>query len=115
MTIENQDDSWHSCGKFPPVGATCKFYLNSGRVVDLVIRSHREDGACLGWSEKDLVFYGSDDPNRFKPLLAEREKAIEVMSKIMHSVEGEEGLINDLTLGALYDAGFRFAGKSPNK
>lgn len=114
-SVKPQDNSWHERGEFPPVGSTCKFYLNSGRVVNLIIQSHQENGVCLGWSEEELVFYGSNDPKRFKPLQTEREKAIEEMSKIIHSVEGEEGLINDLTLGALYDAGFRFVDHDPNK
>lgn len=107
MITENQDDSWHSYGKFPPVGTTCKFYLNSGRVVDLVIRSHREDDVCLGWSEKDLEFYGSNDPNRFKPLLTEKEKAIAGMKQFCEYPGSWNNTYKPFA-EALYDAGFRF-------
>lgn len=43
---------------------------------------------------------------RVKPK-SEREMFIEASSRIMHSVEGD-GLINDITLGALYDNGLRY-------
>lgn len=43
---------------------------------------------------------------RIKPK-SERELFIENSSRIMHSVEGG-GLINDITIGALYDSGLRY-------
>ena len=42
---------------------------------------------------------------KFRPIKSEREKFIEKLSEVLHSTEN--GVINDISLGQAYDAGFR--------
>lgn len=42
---------------------------------------------------------------QFRPIKSDRDKAIEEMSRIILSTDN--GIINDISLGAIYDAGFR--------
>ena len=64
------------------------------------------DSDCGSWLCADDYLWIGGYVYRIKQR-SERELFIENSSRIMHSVEGD-GLINDITLGALYDNGARY-------
>ena len=104
------DNSWHERGELPPVGVSvelwwggsfaynCEFITRRGRhYVMWNLDADRPDAADYMNSEFRPL-------SSLNPLRTEREKAIEDMSRLMHE---HDSIINDITLGALYDAGYR--------
>lgn len=94
---------WHERAEFPPVGTICEMLDDKNTWLECEIIAHK-NSFCIGWiSSRNAAFYTYDN-SEFRPLRTEREKAIEDMSRIMHQ---HDSVINDTTLGALYDAGYR--------
>lgn len=106
MTITTQNNSWFERGEFPPVGTVCEVKTKTFKEW---IKCFVVGKSSCGYAVIECYGYAFiiDSTHYFRPLRTEREMAIEDMSNIMHSVESQEGLINDLALGALYDAGYR--------
>ena len=115
------DNSWYERGELPPVGCECEWvddswvdgadgvcYPDVGCVVFVCEHKETPGGdviAVFTWPNGDgLGVAASRMPADFSPLRTEREKAIEDMSRVMHE---HDSVINDDTLGALYDAGYR--------
>ena len=97
------DNSWRELGKFPPAGTVCEVCENEW--VETFIIGMDKEGYCVyTTSDPDVGYDGDNDPSSFRPLRTEREKAIEDMSQLMYE---HDSIINDTTLGALYDAGYR--------
>ena len=98
------DNSWYERGDLPPVGVYCCGYVTQeDRWIEIEVIAHR-DGHVLGWSGGEKRGFRSNGVKCFRPINTEREKAIEDMSRVMHE---HDSVINDDTLGALYDAGYR--------
>jgi len=101
------ENLWHQKGEHPPVGTKCEYARSTNNFYECKI---------LGSNGSQVAFTCPDEPNRifvnsfndcgFRPIKSDREKAIEAAAKIMFDASG--GCINDISLGALYDAGFRF-------
>ena len=53
-----------------------------------------------------------DNSYEFRPIKSDREKAIEEMAKIFF--DAQNGIANDISFGALYDAGFKKTDKGGN-
>lgn len=98
------DNSWYERGELPPVGVYCCGYVTQeDRWIEIEVIAHR-DSHVLGWSGGEKRGFRSNGVKCFRPINTEREKAIEDMSRVMHE---HDSVINDDTLGALYDAGYR--------
>ena len=114
-------NSWHERGELPPVGCECEWvdesgvdgvdgvvYPQLGDVVTIYAHADTPGGytiAIFTWARgSGLGVAASRMPEDFRPLRTEREKTIEDMSRLMHE---HDSVINDTTLGALYDAGYR--------
>ena len=95
--------SWHERGEFPPVGCECEMIDDRCEWVKCDVIAHK-DSFCIAWVSSRMSPFYTNDWNEFRPLRTEREKAIEDMSQVMHE---HDSIINDDTLGALYDAGYR--------
>ena len=100
------DNSWYERGELPPVGCECeikhKCWCGFERFTVVAITKEYvivEDDSVVAREQH----YHLHDMT-FRPLRTEREKAIEDMSRVMHE---HDSVINDVTLGALYDAGYR--------
>ena len=103
MKTPEPASSWYERGEFPPIGTICEMIDDKETWLECEIIAHK-NSFCIGWiSSRNAPFY-TDDKSEFRPLRTEREKAIEDMSRIMHE---HDSVINDITLGALYDAGYR--------
>ena len=103
----NSATSWFEKGELPPVDCECWYYLEARNV--FIVAQHNFDDCVIFSSSRrggELVYGFRGD---FRPLKTEkeikREKAIEDMSRIMHD-KGHGSVINDVTLGALLDAGY---------
>ena len=98
------DNSWHERGELPPVGIPVELWFGGSLAYNcefIVMRGND----CVVWNLDDDKPDCADRMNsQFLPLRTEREKAIEDMSRVMHE---HDSVINDDTLGALYDAGYR--------
>ena len=115
MTVKKQqqtaqpshDGSWHDRGEFPPAGCVCEVEYR-GEWIRVEIIGTDSSGYCVFEVPENVENAPSYDgvrlPSSFSPLRTEREKAIEDMSRVMHE---HDSVINDVTLGALYDAGYR--------
>ena len=103
------DNSWHERGEFPPVGCECEFCNSDDEWADwlhsvFVGFDSTGNGVVSVFGDDKGVLWISNNSTDFRPLRTEREKAIEDMSRVMHE---HDSVINDDTLGALYDAGYR--------
>lgn len=105
LGIETSDLVWNGEG-LPPIGVRVQYSPN-----------YTTFGTTAGcWYEGKVIAYHdayiwlSDNGIRtvanlkFRPIKSDREKAIEEMSRIIHD---HDGIINDRSLGAIYDAGYR--------
>lgn len=120
-----QDNSWYENDEIPPVGTKCiadfsksrnEFLKSIGMVnVEIVMHSMCADNthktAVFRWKKGNVFYYHAvlGDGGSFRPKKSDRENAIEKMSKIIHEATG--GIINDISLGALYDAGLLKSGE----
>ena len=98
------DNLWYERGELPPVGCECSA-MRDGNWVKVEVLRHRVNNVDMNVAavmncDSFNVFWATD----FRPLRTEREKAIEDMSRVMHE---HDSIIDDDTLGALYDAGYR--------
>ena len=107
---DNSATSWFEKGEFPPAGCECDFCNSDDEWCDW----HRSvfvgfdsigNGVVSVFGDDKGMLWLSTNPSDFSPLRTEREKAIEDMSRIMHD-KGHGSVINDVTLGALLDAGY---------
>ncbi len=97
--------SWFEKGDLPPVGVECEWLsYNTGVWHQTKVKAYDNDGQA--WLEGEGIVSVLDfGINRFRPIKSEREKFIEVASKVLHQTE--DGVINDISLGQLFDVGFR--------
>ena len=99
------DNSWHERGEFPPVGCECDIRhscWNSEKYEKVTVAAITSEYVIVKYATFEQHYMLKDIS--FHPLRTEREKAIEDMSRLMHE---HDSIINDITLGALYDAGYR--------
>ena len=94
---------WVKNKELPPVGTFCKVHHQPGKWCECEVVAHR-DGRCICWSTDLGKSVFSKDPSAFKPIADVRSKVIEDMSRIIHD---NGGVINDVSLGALYELGYR--------
>ena len=98
------DSSWYDRGELPPVGVPVELWFGGTFAYRCEFITMRGN-AYVVWNLDDDKPDCADYMNsQFRPLRTEREKAIEDMSRVMHE---HDSVINDVTLGALYDAGYR--------
>lgn len=112
---DNHDHSWYERRELPPVGCVCELSdeVNNNRGerwTESVKNGVRVKILCHynPFGAKVAVFSINGDvfqavAKGFRPLRTDREKAIEDMSRIIHE---HGGVINDISLGALLDAGY---------
>ena len=100
--MQKQNSSWYERGELPPVGTICEMIDDRATWRECKIIAH-EDGACIGWiASLNSPFY-TYDKSEFRPLRAEREKAIDAACDVIckNGVHDfERGVITKL-----YDAG----------
>ena len=89
--------------ELPPVGVECEIWELDGIWRKVEVVAHTKKGLVVEWNGEEHLIYRE---RKFRPLKTEREWFIEAASKIMHQTE--DGVINDISLGQLYDAGCRF-------
>ena len=100
---KQQDNSWYERGELPTVGGECeimhRLWIKPKEVKIAAITKEYVivvDGQC------EQHYYLRDIT--FRPLRAEREKAIDEMGATLRN---RGSAISDVILGELYDAGFR--------
>lgn len=104
--LTSVDNDWHIRGEWPPVGVECEI-LQSNISGDLDWVRVK----VIAYTEKSVVIemLGSEILRsrdfKFRPIKSERERFIEAASRVLHQTEG--GIINDISLGQMYDVGFR--------
>ena len=103
------DNSWHERGELPPVGCECEF-CNSDDEWDDWLRSvfvgfdSTGNGVVSVFGDDKGVLWISSNPDDFRPLRTEREKAIDEMANLIaKSVFGSAKCQAE----KLYDAGYR--------
>ena len=103
VTIKVSD--WHKNGELPPVGEVCLYVVSERLCVEVEITAHAKLGICfvqVGQSGESYVSKVAE-LHRFRPLRAERDKAIDEMVVCL-----AERWANCEELAAhLYDAGYR--------
>lgn len=109
---------WNGVG-LPPVGAkVITNYDHSGyesaqqaHNKEAVIVAHANNVAIFEYYHNGCKFYHGFYSGYFKPVKSERYKAIEEMSKTVIRAHAnlirELPIIDDISLAALYDAGYR--------
>ena len=98
------DNSWHERGELPPVGIPVELWVGGSFAYNcefITRRGHHYVMWNLDADRPDAADYMNSE---FRPLRTEREKAIDEMSSVMN--DHGHG-ISSVTLGELYDAGFR--------
>ena len=96
--------SWYEHGELPPVGVPVELWFGGSFAYNCEFISTRGYDYVLWNLDDDKPDCADSMNSQFRPLRTEREKAIEDMSRVMHE---HDSIINDDTLGALYDAGYR--------
>ena len=100
VTIKVSD--WHKNGELPPVGGVCEaFVYEDDSWSEVEIIAHK-DGIAIGWSSIDQLTYQSRNEKSFRPLRAERDKAIDEMVSLAEPLATYKAFA-----GAIYDAGYR--------
>lgn len=98
------DNSWFGREELPPCGVPVELWFGGVFAYNCEFLVLRGDSYVVWNLDADRPDCADRLNTAFRPLRTEREKAIEEMSRLMH----EHGsVINDTTLGALYDAGYR--------
>lgn len=100
MTIGVGD--WHERGELPPVGVVCLYVVSDRCSAEVEITAHAKFGLCFVEIGKSGECYVSKtaELHRFRPIRAEREKAIDEMVSLV------EPLATYMEFaGAIYDAG----------
>ena len=76
---------WHKSGELPPVGEVCEAYIDyPPQWIETEIVAHK-DGFAIGWCKSVMKGCHGDKAHEFRPILAEREKAIDEMVDCLSS------------------------------
>ena len=110
----SQDNSWHERGEFPPVGCECEV-KEEGEWHETHIVGFDDDGYCVyttPWNSIVRDYEGDADQSSFRPLRAEREKAVDEMVEVAMKSEtlGNYTITGDVlrvVSERLYDKGYR--------
>ena len=98
------DSAWHERGELPPVGVPVELWFGGSFAYNCEFIGMRGYNYVLWNLDDDKPDCADSMNSQFRPPHTERENAIEDMSRVMHE---HDSVINDVTLGALYDAGYR--------
>ena len=98
------DNSWHERGELPPCGVPVELWFGGSFAYNCEFITRRRHHYVMWNLDADRPDAADYMNSEFLPLRTEREKVIEDMSRVMHE---HDSVINDDTLGALYDAGYR--------
>ena len=102
---------WYEREELPPIGVPVELWFGATFAYNCEFIASRGHNYIVWNLDADRPDCADHLNTTFRPLRTEREKAIEEMSRLMH----EHGsVIDDNTLGALYDAGYRKVGSRPS-
>ena len=100
--IVSEKDDWFARDELPPVGSFCEM-LDADLVWRQVeILAYSKKGVVVEWENKEFL---QSKKRTFRPINSERMKFIEYASKVLR--QAEQRVINDFSLGRLFDAGFK--------
>ena len=101
-----QNNSWYNKGELPPVGTICEAWFAGDGWLEVEILKHGKRDTCACYLTKNLIGGGNLKwSNNFRPIISEREKAIEEMMELINSrpdIDNERDMC-----GMFYDAGFK--------
>lgn len=101
---------WYEREELPPIGVPVELWFGATFAYNCELIASRGHNYIVWNLDADRPDCADHLNTTFRPLRTEREKAIEEMSRLMHE---HDSVINDITLGALYDAGYRKVGVRP--
>lgn len=81
-------NSWYERGELPPIGCECEVFVNDeNKWMHFEVIAIR-DGNVLGWCREGSCGFQSSKKSEFRPLITEREKAIDEMVSVILDYDG---------------------------